>query len=358
MSAVQIVPEYPPKIGGVSSYAAKLACSFQAFAEPLHTIVTCNNHALESTDTVSRLASPTKEEILKKLEELGTTSVLLHFSGYGYARWGLCHWLVESLSIWKQKRNDRKLITLFHEVYATGPVWRASFWTTHPQRQIARNLARLSDAAFVTSQGGYERLKPLHPELPVEVLPVFSNVGEPETIIPLANRNRTLLIFGGINSRLRVYRNYQAVILQACRQLNIERIIDIGPTKGLELPSLPNINIEVLGEQPARQVSHHLSNTLAGLIDYPPDYLAKSSIFAAYCAHGVLPINTRFTGVNTDGLEVQKHYWVPAIAKDSVSSLRAQAIADMAHGWYKTHNMAIQTVIFQKLISRLTQAKK
>jgi hypothetical protein len=58
-----------------------------------------------------------------------TDRVLLHFSGYGYARRGLCRWLVDGLTRWKAAGAQRRVVTMFHEVYASGPIWRSSFWT-------------------------------------------------------------------------------------------------------------------------------------------------------------------------------------------------------------------------------------
>ncbi len=340
---VQIVPEYPPKIGGVSSYAAKLACSFQAFAEPLHTIVTCNYHHWESTDTVSRLASPTKEEILKKLEELGSRSVLLHFSGYGYARWGLCYWLVESLSAWKKNKNDCKLITLFHEVYATGPIWRASFWTSPPQRQIAKKIARLSNTAFVTSQGGYERLKPLHPELPVEVLPVFSNVGEPKEIISLHLREGIAVVFGGAGRRSSTYRALESQtddLVAGFKQLSIKEVIDIGP--GNCAPEyLSGFPVHTLGTLADEIIFDWLQRARVGLSAYPLPMMTKSSIWAAYFAHGLLAVNVsgvgRLPGDLAEGREfIDLHRF-------GNGNLNAQAIASAGFLWYQHHRLSITT---------------
>lgn len=338
---VQIVPEYPPKIGGVGSYAAKLAWSFQNFGESLHTFVTHNHHSWESTDTVSRLTYPTKEELQKKIEELGATLVLLHFSGYGYARWGLCHWLVESLSAWKHKNNDRKLITLFHEVYATGPVWRASFWTSPPQRQIAKNLARLSDAAFVTSQGGYERLKPLHPELSLEILPVFSNVGEPEEVTPLHSREGIAVVFGGAGQRGHTYNvlnNQTSDLVAGFNNLAIKEVIDIGP--GDCAPKhLAGFPVRTLGTLADETISDWLKRTRVGLSAYPLHMITKSTILAAYFAHGLLTVNGSCVGCLPGDLDEGREF--VDLQHLGNGNLNAQAVASAGFSWYQHHGLSM-----------------
>lgn len=337
---VQIVPEYPPKIGGVSSYAAKLAWSFQDFGESLNTIVTHNHHPGGSTDIVSRLIFPTKEELQKKLEELGPTLVLLHFSGYGYARWGLCHWLVESLSAWKHKNNDRKLITLFHEVYAIGPVWRASFWTSPPQRQIAKNLARLSTAAFVTSQGGYERLKPLYPELSLEILPVFSNVGEPEEVAPLHSREDIAVVFGSAGRRGHTYRileNQTGDLVAGFNNLAIKEVIDIGP--GDCAPKhLAGFPVRTLGILADETISDWLKRTRVGLSAYPLHMITKSTIWAAYFAHGLLAVNVGCVDCLPGDLdEEQKFVDLRHFGNDNFD---AQVVASAGFSWYQHHGLS------------------
>ncbi len=340
---VQIVPEYPPKIGGVGSYAAQLAQAFQDYGESLHTIVTHNHHSLKSTDTVSRLISPTKEELQNKLEELGASSVLLHFSGYGYARWGLCHWLVESLSTWKQKRNDSKLITLFHEVYAVGPIWRASFWTSHPQQEIARKLASLSDAAFVTSQGGYERLKPLHPELSLEVLPVFSTVGEPEEVAPLQSREGIAVVFGGAGQRDRTYRALEHQtdnLVAGFKILAIKEVIDIGP--GDCAPKhVAGFPIRTLGTLANETISDWLKRTRVGLSTYPLHMITKSTIWAAYFAHGLLTVNVSSVGYLPHDLAEKREF--VDIQRFGNGNFDAQTVAFSGFVWYQSHSLLITT---------------
>jgi hypothetical protein len=90
-----------------------------------------------------------------------------------------------------------------------------------------------------------------------------------------------------------------------------------------------------------------LLNSLAGFFDYNPDYLAKSTIFAAYCAHGLLPVSARCSTLPLDRIEAGKHYWIPEDQTKGWKNLvELQVIADNAHTWYQTHNLSVQAKTF------------
>jgi len=71
--------------------------------------------------------------------------------------------------------------------------------------------------------------------------------------------------------------------------------------------------------------------------------LGKSTIFAAYCAHGLLPVSAKGSKLPVDGIESGKHYWIP----DSLNNLdEVQAIAQNAHQWYQPHSLSLQAKTF------------
>ena len=46
-----------------------------------------------------------------------------------------------------------------------------------------------------------------------------------------------------------------------------------------------------------------LQDSAYGLIDYPPKYLGKSSVFAAYAVHGCVTLNTAESDLDSDALQ-------------------------------------------------------
>ncbi len=61
------------------------------------------------------------------------------------------------------------------------------------------------------------------------------------------------------------------------------------PLEGTE-ETVGGIPVRRHGVLPAAEVSRLLLGSLAGFVAYPAYFLPKSTIFAAYCAHGVLPV--------------------------------------------------------------------
>jgi hypothetical protein len=78
----------------------------------------------------------------------------------------------------------------------------------------------------------------------------------------------------------------------------------------------------------------------------PPEQLAKSTIFAAYCAHGLVSVMTSSSQKIIDGLEGDKHYWVADGKSGNLCLDTAQMIAQNAYFWYENHNLSKQAQVF------------
>jgi len=240
-------------------------------------------------------------------------------------------------------------VTMFHEIYAYGPPWASSFWLSPLQRNLAARLARMSDRCL-TSREGYANLLyelSLGKQTQIPALPVFSTIGEPDQVPPLAKRERRVVVFGSASNRLRVYRESFAQLELTCQLLGIKEIWDVGPSTSLTLSTVNGVPVVQLGKRSAAEISGFLLNSLAGFFDYNPDYLAKSTIFAAYCAYGLLPVSARCSALPVDSIEAGKHYWIPeGQTKGWKNLVELQAIADNAHTWYQTHNLSLHARIF------------
>jgi hypothetical protein len=327
---VQIVPRLPPPAEGVGGFALALADALRG------------RHGIASR-FVAAVTVPQEAGALARL--LGETAagrpVLLHYAGYGYHPRGCPGWLVDGLR--EHRHRGGRLVTVFHEVYASGPPWRSSFWLSPAQRRLAAELARLSDG-MVTSLDLYRRLlRRLAPERDAAVLPVFSTVGEPEAVPPLAERARRLVVFGGPGARSRIYGELAADLEATCRSLGIEEVWDVGPGR-TEAGPLPVFR-RVLGEVAADEIGGLLLGSLAGITSYPAAFLGKSTAFAAFCAHGLLPVcvpgRRRPEGPPTP-------FW-PA-GRTPASTAEAQDTADRARAWYAGHGLDRHAATYRGLL--------
>jgi len=326
-AVVQIVPALPPPYEGVSGAALALAGALSARC------------GIE-TKFVTGAATRTAEALLTALEAEDTPRVLLHYANYGYHRRGCPFWLVEGLRRWQQRGASRKLITLFHEVWATGPPWRSSFWLFPLQKRLAAVLARLS-VGMVTSLELYARMVGSWAgNRPVRVMPIASTIGEPLAAPSLAERAPRLAVFGGAGVRARAWTREAAALAAACRELGIEEIVDIGPPAGAP-QRLGGLPVREMGVLPAAEVAAVLLGSRAGFVSYPPPFLPKSGIFAAYCSHGVVPVCAWSRRARPAG--PLPPFWR--------LGLDPAEVAQRARAWYGEHDLARQAEVFRELLA-------
>ncbi len=97
------------------------------------------------------------------------------------------------------------------------------------------------------------------------------------------------------------------------------------------------------GPRPAVEVSRILSDSIAGFFDYNRSFLAKSTIFAAYCAHRLILLSATCNSspAAEDGLEARKHYWVADSNTKNLDLSKGQILADNAYSWYLGRNLSV-----------------
>ncbi len=335
MTVVQIVPHLPSAGEGVGGYAAALGRMLAAGG--MGSCLLAGNHRRRPA------------ALAQQLSATGAAVVLLHYVNYGYATRGCPSWLVRGVARWRAGGPGRRLVTYFHEVYAGGPPWRSSFWTSPVQRRLAARLLRASDGA-ATSLALYGRmLERWRPRAAVEVTPVFSTVGDPAAVTPPGERQpRTMLVFGGAGNRRRAYGELQEALIAACRGLDVAEIVDLGPSLAAALPArLGGLPVRALGALPEAEASAVLMRSYAGFLGYPPAMLPKSTVFAAYCAHGLVPVCAR-----------PRRWHGPAAAPPPCwepgrepAPADPAGLAARARAWYGDHDLAHQAVRFHALLA-------
>ncbi len=348
-----IVPRLPPSTCGVGDYALYLAQKLrQNFGIKTQFIVCDPNWSSQPEIDgfpILKLSAPTTSNLVRCLQEGDCSQLFVHYVGYGYARWGCPDWLLKALSTWRARSPKAQLITMFHELYALpgNKPWKHNFWNSSSQKILTQQLIRLSDHRITSSQNYAETIDHFRSDsgLPTLFFPVFSTVGEPPLIKPWADRSSQLVIFGQALTKRRAYEERLAAIQSACEQFDIQEIIDVGPATGLGLKTVGNIPVREAGKCSIEEISTIFQNSKLGFLNYNPDYLAKSTIFAAYCAYGLLPISPFRSILPTDGLTPGEHYWVI-----DETMARPESIVHNAQVWYRSHSLESQTQYFAKLL--------
>jgi len=354
MEIIQVVPSFPPVVSGVGDYALLLAEELRR-RHNLHSrfIVGDPDWAGESETQgfpVTKAPARTPQSLARLLSEQACAElpVLLHYVGYGYEKRGCPLWLVKGMEQWRRASGQRRLVTMFHELFAFGPPWRSSFWTSPLQRRLTVALAGMSDHCVTNIRrfARYLESRLAARSKRVNVLPVFSNVGE--FYQRERGRNNEMVIFGGAGWREAAYTNSKDALIKICQALNINQIHDIGPrlSARFELPS----RVEWHGPLSASEVGEVMRNARFGFFTYPTPYLGKSGIFAAYASHGLVPITVdENVETNEDQLQINDHFLTCGALADNDDSI--YAIGEQVHAWYTEHCLAVQARKYAAMLS-------
>jgi len=276
----------------------------------------------------------TVEQLAQEAE--GSAVVLLEYSGYGYAKRGAPVWLVRGLRR-ACGAAGVPLVTMFHEISAsTWKPWTSTFWLSPVQMWVARRIAQASAGLMTTHPTGAEILGRFADErAPVEVCPVFSNVGEPDERPTFDDRSPQAVIFGGRRTKTALYGTHRDTTQAVLERWGIETVIDVGPPDAAT-PDALGVSVDVRGLQPAGAISDLLLDARIGLLHYPAAYATKSGILAACMAHGVVLVLIAPEPLGGQ-LEAGTHFAKSAGPGEVVDSSVGDRIGRAATNWYDRH---------------------
>jgi hypothetical protein len=108
-----------------------------------------------------------------------------------------------------------------------------------------------------------------------------------------------------------------------------------------------------MGVLTAQEIDRQFSRSTFGFLSYPPTRLAKSGVFAGYCAHGVIPVIAQHFSGQVDGLEDGVHVLSPGTAAAArASGLEAISIAGWR--WYAGHRLHDHAAIYARWLDNAT----
>ena len=338
---IQIVP---PGQGGVRDYLECLKSQWTQAGIESH-VIELSQASVASQSLLDRVLTWADNSV--RPDPQATFSLLIHFSGYGYERRGLCFWLLREVERAKARLGDRlRVVTMFHELFASGPPWGSAFWLSPLQARIARRLARMSDAIWTNTElhGRWLR-EQVGPSTPITVQPVFSTVGEPEHRAPTSGREPSLVVFGSPSTRRRALDALPPCV-EALKRQGISEILEVG--SGEASPwTAAGLKPRFMGRMEQPDLRALLERSAYGLIEYPPKYLGKSTVFAAYAAHGCVSINVAHAADDSDGLQAGKHF--VSLSRDAAipnSEHSREAMATAARAWYEPNSLPRQAKAF------------
>jgi hypothetical protein len=352
---VHIVPQLPPAICGVGDYSLLIGRRIEELAPAERCgYVTCGFRAAKQPPESPVWRDATGccdgarlwnavDELVEEMAEGATDhmSLVVHLSGYGYDPKGAPGWLADALESQRPPQySGTRILTMFHELYATGRPWQRAFWHSSRQREVAIRLARLSNAVMTNRQQSARWLEEMsqRPVGSVVSLPVTSNVGEPQSVPPWDQRPPRAVIFGGLHNKRFVVGKAATQSATLLEKLGIEELVDVGQPASISRAVFEKrgIRIEQLGYRPRECVSELLLQSRIGLIDYACDFLEKSGVLAALAAHGLAVFNAdRPKSSPTDQLPVLS--FSHAAGRTLPSARDLESAAGGARHWYWQH---------------------
>lgn len=355
LAVLQVVPRVRGQLDGVADYARALGAALQSGGEAgvsyLSGDPTDDPAGNPDAGLVARLGSRSSASLASETGRFssgpGARAILLHYVNYGYASRGCPFWLVRGLSEWRRTFPRVRMVTMFHELYASGPPWRSSFWLSPVQRSLARRVYSLSDAV-VTNREASRRWLARGQAGGARVMPVFSSLGEHRSLVAWGERTARMVVAGRSGALDRAYGRRRESLLAACEALGIEEIVDIGARDEPVPAQIGRFPVVALGHLTPAQACNALAGARAGFIDYPSDFLAKSTVFAAYAAHGLVPVVSWRRGDEESGLGEGLNYWVPRRAPGALPDF--EGIARRAGEWYAGHRLDVQARAFASLL--------
>jgi hypothetical protein len=359
---IQVVPRRAAEPNGVADNALALARALRACRDA-NTVFLSGTPAADAMpveDDWETVCVPKREahilaDAIQLLSaETNARAVVLHFSGYGYQKRGVPVWLVRGVQIWSRRAARVPLLTIFHELYATGRPWQSAFWVSPLQKHIARSILNLSSAAITPTDLYRKRLSEWRDGNAIEItpMPVFSNVGEPGCGSAPCARTAAAVVFGLSGVEDYVFGIYRSEIERIISALGIEKIFDVGPRLSVMPHTLADAPVVSKGVLPPGAVSELLQSARFGFVAYPLDFIGKSGVFAAYAAHGVVPIVLSQKQGAFDGLQPGRHFLDGLRLEAGADAQDLASIQRELFSWYTSHSLKVQADFLVNAISR------
>jgi len=345
---IQIVARLTPSLCGVSDYAILLAQELERCYGIGSAFVVLNSG--ERCGLSYPIAYSSSSQLLEACTSLAMdrqTAILLQCSGYGFSRDGAPLFLAEALRR-VRKSGQFRIGAYFHELYASGMVWRSVFWHSHRQKEAVRRIAAESDLIATNLGRHYDWLMRevnQRPSAPIQWLPVSSNVGECQKIPPISGRRSAMVVFGLPATRRTAYDQLSS-LGKMLNGLGIEEILDAGPAFDVP-PRVSGIPVKRMGVLPAADITTELRGLKFGYVPHPPHALAKSGVFAGLCAHGAIAVLGRSFAGEVDELIDGVHLVSPRTANAAIAG-GLDNCSRAAWHWYAQHRLHVHAEIYAR----------
>jgi hypothetical protein len=348
-TVLQIVPQLPGTLDGVGDYALNLAKALSADHGIATTFLVAGNTPVASKDGYAVISGLSRDAIGDLAQECA--HVILHYVNYGYQARGVPFSLRAFVRHLRGQLRGR-WVTMFHELYASGAPWRSAFWLRPFQVGIARDIIDASTACIVSNTPIEEAIHAYDPRKKVYLAPVMSNFGEPELRGFEAASPERWAICGGtalIARSVALFEQLHQLIPEACGPVHLDVVggreqISIRTSLDRLSRGRAGLSCHYHPEVKAELASELLQKASFGWIDYFgagkvwPGMVLKSTAFAAFCAHGIVPILAHREGpITIDGDALPGPYYITPETTNFPAPEQLREMKQKIYAWYHAH---------------------
>jgi hypothetical protein len=363
---VHIAPQLPPAIDGVGDYCAHLWKHWPEPEPDWKFLVTRGAEETRQTwpEVSVREFALDGSSLTSSLENSGADVAVLHYVGYAYQRKGIPVWLPGAIERWKVADPRRRLVTMFHEMYARSSPLRSPFWVGPFARKIIRELVKLSDAWVTNCDRYFHQLIDefgARAELG-RMLPIGSNIpliAQPRRRV--SSSKFRVVLFGLAKTRLWALERHWPLLRAMTEAGMIESITLLGKSNEPDDELLWQRFVNRIGgaapwrkrfDLSAEEISRELVMHEFGLLANESDVLTKSGVFAALTMHGVIPI------LSASPRAALPSFTLEAVFANDNSATTITTLLDAmrdSHRLQQTREQLIETVADHLAWPRITQ---
>ena len=369
MKLIHIVPRFRPQFDGLGDYARLLGDYL------------LSDHGIESRYLVGDpewpglaqehsdhdVSAVTRRDAASLAAQVEDSEiVVLHYVGYGYQSRGIPFWINEGIRRWLGGDAARKLIVVFHELWASGPPWKSECYLGFIQRRLVSDLYRMADLSIVSGPLAQRSLEAFGcRRIMLHYVPSGISNDEAERRSWASRCNIKVALFGMLSQRELSLRSHAHLLmaLESADLLGGVNVIGQGARDG-DSPSrevralrniIPRSKIHVLPDATSEEIGRMLASSDIMLSFYPSRWLGKSGSVMAALANGVVPILREGVDLSflRDGVEVIVCSGDQVSIDKTISLIRSGALERMGRdgrGWY------LRQVDWPILANRLSRA--
>lgn len=302
---VTILPQLPPTVCGVGDYTTRLLTEWNE-PERFHFLLlngVDETRALNPELAVTRIEAQ-KASLLAALRSHRDADVLLQYIPYGLDSRGCPLWVIDAVEEWhKNKPSGRRLVVMFHELWALLPWWRRQFWTQRQHKAGIKRLLEVTDTVFTNTEGYAQWIRDLMPGKEVLVAPVGTNIVPSADDEPVQREEGSWVLFGRQGTRIYALRQLGPELKALYEQGRLKKLTTMGGgNAALQAAEdeavracLPADAVNACGFVDEVEASRMLSRAELGVSCQTWSSVTKSTTFMAYAAHG-LNILSPFAG--------------------------------------------------------------